>query len=299
MRTITPRTLKTLQVLPNGVCTRISLFVSKMVREIRAFFLSTTKNTAETSQQQAQPTDDWRAHEQGVSARPQAALRKSLIQHGLVEIKKKNRQIFVNRRKLLLKGYNFKESKHDIFGKRPAANAAEKIDARTSDWRRWDVSAFRRSIRLFFFCLFFLRSSKNFRFAFLALNVSSQYFTWKISICSARSNHFAAHLAESSLREELTCGSVIELLHRSCNWLKLTERAARFQRGLRAQARKSELKFAWACNSTRYVTTQAWSLSHASLHSIILIITIHLVTRKLTLLFIQASFWRFSWLTKL
>ena len=43
MRTITPRTLKTLQVLPNGVCTRISFFVSKTVREIRAFFLSATK----------------------------------------------------------------------------------------------------------------------------------------------------------------------------------------------------------------------------------------------------------------
>ena len=27
----------------------------------------------------------------------------------------------------------------------------------------------------------------------------------------------AAHLAESSLREELACGPVIELLHRSCN----------------------------------------------------------------------------------
>ena len=43
MRTITPRTLKTLQVFPNGVCTRISFFVTKTVREIRAFFLSTTK----------------------------------------------------------------------------------------------------------------------------------------------------------------------------------------------------------------------------------------------------------------
>ena len=74
------------------------------------------------------------------------------------------------RRKLRLKGYNFKESKHDIFGKRPAANAAEKIDERSTEA---DVSTFRRSIGLFFF----LRSSKNFGFAFLALNVSSQYFT--------------------------------------------------------------------------------------------------------------------------
>ena len=77
----------------------------------------------------------------------------------------------MNRRKLPLKGYNFKESKHDRFGKRPAANAAEKIDERSTEA---DVSAFRRSIGLFFF---FLRSSKNFRFAFIALNVSNQAFT--------------------------------------------------------------------------------------------------------------------------
>ena len=43
MRTITPVTLKMLQVLANRVCTRISLFVSKMVREIRTFFLPMTK----------------------------------------------------------------------------------------------------------------------------------------------------------------------------------------------------------------------------------------------------------------
>ena len=77
----------------------------------------------------------------------------------------------MNRRKLLLKGYKFKESKRDRFGKRrPAATAAEKIDERSKEA---DVSAFRRSIRRFFF----LRSSKNLRFAFLALNVSSQAFT--------------------------------------------------------------------------------------------------------------------------
>ena len=93
------------------------------------------------------------------------------------------------RRKLPLKDHNFKESKHDRFGERPAANAAEKIDERSTEA---DVCTFRRSIRLFFLfvCLFvFLRSSKNFRFAFPALNISSQYFTRKISICLAKSNH--------------------------------------------------------------------------------------------------------------
>ena len=43
MRTITPVTLKMLQVRANRVCTRISFFVSKTVREIRAFFLPMTK----------------------------------------------------------------------------------------------------------------------------------------------------------------------------------------------------------------------------------------------------------------
>ena len=122
---------------------------------------------------------------------------------------------FVNRRKLLLKGYNFKESTHDRFGKRPAANAAEKIDERSTEA---DVSAFRSPIGLFFF---FLRSSKNFRFAFIALNVSNQSFTWKISICSAKSNHvLRCSLSGELATEDLACGPVIELLHRSCNWLK-------------------------------------------------------------------------------
>ena len=56
MRTITPLTLKMLQVRVNRVRTRISFFVSKTVREIRAFSIY-DKNTAETSQPQAQPTD--------------------------------------------------------------------------------------------------------------------------------------------------------------------------------------------------------------------------------------------------
>ena len=54
----------------------------------------------------------------------------------------------MNRRKLLLKGYNFKESKHDRFGKRPAAKAAEKIDERSTEA---GVKAFHRLIGLFFF----------------------------------------------------------------------------------------------------------------------------------------------------
>ena len=130
----------------------------------------------------------------------------------------------MNRRKLLLKGYNFKESEHDRFGKRPAANAAEKIDERSTEA---DVSAFRRSIGLFcFFVFFFLRSSENFRFAFLALNVSSQYFTWKISICSAKSNH----VFRCSLSGELATGRAR---------LRTSDRVAESQLQLTSVNRKS------------------------------------------------------------
>ena len=79
----------------------------------------------------------------------------------------------MDRKKLLLRGYKFKETKHNRFGKRPAATEAEEIDDRSAEA---DVNALRRSIELFFF-FFFERSPKNFRFVFLALKVVSQAFT--------------------------------------------------------------------------------------------------------------------------
>ena len=51
---------------------------------------------------------------------------------------------------------------------------AEEIDHRSTEA---DVNVGRRSIELFFFFSFFLQSSDNFRFAFLALKVVSQAFT--------------------------------------------------------------------------------------------------------------------------
>ena len=78
----------------------------------------------------------------------------------------------MNRRKFLLRGYKFKETKRDRFGKRPAATEAEKIDDRSTEA---GVNTYRRSIGLFF--SFFLRLSNNFRLEFLALNVASQAFT--------------------------------------------------------------------------------------------------------------------------
>ena len=62
-------------------------------------------------------------------------------------------------RKLLLRGYKFKETKHDRFGKIPAATEAEEIDDRSTEA---DVNALRigRAIELFFFSS--TSSSNNF-----------------------------------------------------------------------------------------------------------------------------------------
>ena len=49
--------------------------------------------------------------------------------------------------KLLLRGYKFKETKHNSFGKRPAPIEAEEIDERSTEA---DVNALRRSMKLFF-----------------------------------------------------------------------------------------------------------------------------------------------------
>ena len=144
MRTITPLTLKMLQVRANRVCTRISFFVSKTVREIRTFFLPMTKIqlkrvNRKLSRRTVDAPSTGRFRE--ASSRPE----KSLVLHGLVEKKKAN---FVDSRKLLLRGYKFKETKHDRFGKRPAVTEAEEID----DWStEADRNALRRSIEFFFF----------------------------------------------------------------------------------------------------------------------------------------------------
>ena len=96
----------------------------------------------------------------------------------------------------------------------------------TTDRRRrvWTPYAGRSSC-FFFFFRFSASSSNNSRFAFLALKVASQGFTWKILICSSKINHvlrcsLSGELARS-LRGELTCGPLFEVLHRSCScsWL--------------------------------------------------------------------------------
>ena len=67
----------------------------------------------------------------------------------IVEKKKAN---FTDSRKLLLRGYKFKDTKHDRFGKKSAATEAEEIDDRSTEV---DVNALYRSIELFFFFSFF------------------------------------------------------------------------------------------------------------------------------------------------
>ena len=63
-------------------------------------------------------------------------------------------------RKLLVRPYNFKETQHDRFGKRPAATEAEEIDYRSTEA---EVNALGRCDRAVFF-FFFLRSFNNYRF---------------------------------------------------------------------------------------------------------------------------------------
>ena len=73
----------------------------------QSFFSIHDQNTAETSQPRAQPTDDCCA----VNRACPRGLKRSLEKFDSARLsrKKKKQANFVNRRKLLLKGYNFKE----------------------------------------------------------------------------------------------------------------------------------------------------------------------------------------------
>ena len=79
---------------------RISFFVSKTVKLIRAFSIHDQLQRVNHKLNNRQLT----RHRQGVSARPPASLKKVWVSAGLVG-KKKN---FVNGRKLVLRGYKFK-----------------------------------------------------------------------------------------------------------------------------------------------------------------------------------------------
>ena len=81
MRTITPLTLKMLQVRANRECTRISFFVSKTVREIKAFCLPMTKlQLKRVNHKLSRRTVD--APSTGRAREASNGPEKSLVQHG-------------------------------------------------------------------------------------------------------------------------------------------------------------------------------------------------------------------------
>ena len=155
-----------LQVHANQMCTRISFFVLKTVREISAFLLSMTKiQLKRVNHKLRRRKID--APSTGRFCEASSGPEKTLVQHGLVE-KKAN---FVDSRMLLLRGYNFKRNQTRQIWKRPAATEAEEIDDRSTEA---DVNALRRSLELSFYDRLNL---KQLTIAFLALKVASQAFT--------------------------------------------------------------------------------------------------------------------------
>ena len=155
---------------------------------------------------------------------------KSLVPHGLVEKKKRQTSWIVEN--LFLEATNLKTTNTTDLEK-----DLQRLRLRRST--EVDVNTLRRSIELFFFS--FSTSSNNLRFAFLALKVASQAFTWNISICSAKINH----ALRCSLSRELATGRarLRTAFQGAASQLQLTEpqeqRVA--QCGLCAQAWKSEL----------------------------------------------------------
>ena len=159
---------------------------------------------------------------------------KRLVQHGLVE----KRQTSWKIESFCLESTNLKKPNTTDLERdrqRPRLGRSA-IDRRR---RTWTPSAGQSSWVFFFF---FLRSSNNFRFAFRAFKVASQAFTWNISICSRKINHVLRCL----LRRELITGRArLRTADRgAASQLQLTELKEQLvaQRGLRAQARKLELK---------------------------------------------------------
>ena len=189
------------------------------------------QNTAETSQLQAQPTDSWRAIDRAFPE-TSSGPGKSLVPHGFVEKKKKEAD-FVDSRKILLRGYKCKDTKHD-----------RKKNCSNWGWGdRRSIDRGRRESPLQVDRVFFSTSSfNNFRFAFLALKLASQAFTWTISICSAKINH----VLRCALSRELATGRarLRTAVRGAALQLQLTEPKEQrvTQRGLGAQAGKSELK---------------------------------------------------------
>ena len=151
MRTITSRTLKNVAGAPQRSVHAHFIFRFENGPGNQSFFFyprpKYSWNESTTSSAGGRLT----RHEQGVSARPQAALRKSLIQHGLVEKKKKNRQTSWIKESFcwkatILKKANTTDLERDL--------QRTRLRRSTNDWRRrtWAPSAGQSGC---FFCFFF------------------------------------------------------------------------------------------------------------------------------------------------
>ena len=146
-----------LQVRANRVCTRTSFFVSKTVREIKAYFLPMTKvQLKRINHKLSRRTVDAPCFREASSG-PEN------LKFGSARLcRKKKRQTLWIVESFFLEAKKLKETKHDRLGKRPAARKAEEIDDRSTEA---DVNALRRSIDLFLF--FFSTSSSTLDLRFL------------------------------------------------------------------------------------------------------------------------------------
>ena len=164
MHTTTPLTLKMLQVRANRVCTRISFFVSKTVREIRALFLPMSKiQLKRVNHNLGQRSVD--APSTGRFREASSGTEKSLVQHGFVEKIRQTSWIV---------GSFFKEAKNL---KKAKTTDLERDLQRPRLRRPVDGGGRERPPqvdRVVFFFRFSASLSNNFRFAFLALKVASK-----------------------------------------------------------------------------------------------------------------------------
>ena len=132
------------------------------------------------------------------------------------------------------------------------ATDTEEIDDRSTEA---DVNTLRRTIELFLFFSFFYARLTTLDLRFLLWKKLAKLLPEIFQ--SARQKEItlsAAHFAESSLRRELVCGPLTEVLHHSWSWLNWTESAARCPaRASCAGSKVGAEKFAIACNATRYV----------------------------------------------
>ena len=142
MHTITLRTLKMLQVRVNRKCTRISFSFRKKSGNHPWPKYSRNESTKSSA---PQLTDNWRT----INRACPWGLQRPWEKFGSVQLCRIKAN-FVDRRKLLLRGYKFKKTKHSRFGKIHAATEAEEIDDR-SRGRTWTTSAGRLSCFFFSF----------------------------------------------------------------------------------------------------------------------------------------------------